>query len=67
VNDRLARVKDAVIDTLRDQNGGTPLSELRERVVQVHRYSDDPVRKAIMQLIDSGALIVGEDRKIYRR
>ena len=65
--DQLRQVKDAVIDTLRDQNGGTPLTELRERVCSIHLYNSDRVRTAIMQLIEVGTLKINEtDRLIYR-
>lgn len=64
--DRLRLVKDAIVDTLRDQNGGTPLTELRERVIDVHYYPSEKVRKAIWELVDAGTLKIDQDRLITR-
>lgn len=64
--DRLQTVKSAVVDTLRDQNGGTPITELRERVIGIHYFKSESVRKAIWELVDAGTLKIDRDRLITR-
>lgn len=64
--DRLRLVKDAVVDTLKDQNGGTPVTELRERVIDVHYYPSEKVRKAIWELVDAGTLKIDRNSLITR-
>lgn len=64
--DRLQLVKESIIDTLKDQNGGTSLTELRERVIDVHLYKSDKVRKAIWELVNVGTLKIDRNRLITR-
>ncbi len=42
------------------------MTELRERVIDIHYFASEKVRKAIWELVDAGTLKIDRDRLITR-